>query len=82
MPTTHKPYREWTLRARIVERLYRWTHGGRIRTLVVPEPRPFIGPTGRGKSYLGGSWPPGSERWVWETDMKSAYPPLPPPDDR
>lgn len=80
MPTTFKPYREWTLRARIVERLYHWTHGGQIRTLVV-SPRPFFGPTGRGKTYLGGSWPP-SERWILDTDIKSAYPPLPPPDDR
>jgi hypothetical protein len=33
--TTTVPYRLWPLRARILERLYRWTHGGQIRTLVV-----------------------------------------------
>jgi len=29
------PFRDWSLRARAVERLYRWTHGGQIRTLVI-----------------------------------------------
>jgi hypothetical protein len=32
---TSIPYRDWPLRARVVERLYRWTHHGQIRTLVV-----------------------------------------------
>ena len=37
---TSVPYRHWPLRARIIEKLYRWTHGGRIRTLVVNDEGP------------------------------------------
>jgi len=33
--TTTVPYRDWPLRKRTLERLYRWTHGGQIRTLVI-----------------------------------------------
>lgn len=33
--TTTIPFRQWPLHARIIERLYRWTHGGQIRILVV-----------------------------------------------
>jgi len=33
--TTDIPFRDWPLGARVIERLYRWTHGGQIRTLVV-----------------------------------------------
>jgi hypothetical protein len=33
--TTTVPYRQWPLRARVVERLYRWIHHGQIRTLVL-----------------------------------------------
>ena len=32
---TQIAYRDWPLRARIIERLYRWTHHGQIRTLVL-----------------------------------------------
>lgn len=35
--TTEIPFRDWPWRARVVEKLYRLTHGGRIRTLVIRE---------------------------------------------
>jgi hypothetical protein len=37
MRATPIRYRDWSLRARLVEKLYRLTHGGRIRTLVITE---------------------------------------------
>ena len=33
--TTYIPYRNWPWRARLIEKLYQWTHGGQIRTLVI-----------------------------------------------
>jgi hypothetical protein len=36
---TSVPFREWPLRARIVERLYRLLHNGQIRTLVIRDER-------------------------------------------
>lgn len=33
--TTTLPFRDWPWPLRLVEWLYRWTHGGQIRTLVV-----------------------------------------------
>jgi hypothetical protein len=33
--TTTTPFKYWTRRARIIERLYRLTHNGQIRTLVI-----------------------------------------------
>lgn len=33
--TTYIPYRQWKLRQRMVEKLYRWTHNGQIRTVVI-----------------------------------------------
>lgn len=35
MRTTTIPFRRWPWHARVIERLYRWAHGGQIRTLVV-----------------------------------------------
>jgi hypothetical protein len=35
MRTTTVRYRDWTLRARLAERLYRLSHRGRARTVVV-----------------------------------------------
>jgi hypothetical protein len=32
---TDIPFRQWPWHARLIEKLYRWTHGGQIRTLVV-----------------------------------------------
>jgi len=40
MRTTHIPYREWSWHARLIERVYRWTHGGQIRTLSLPRFEP------------------------------------------
>lgn len=37
--TTDIPFRDRPWRARLIERLYRWTHGGQIRTLVVRRDR-------------------------------------------
>jgi hypothetical protein len=36
---TTVPYHLWPLHQRIIEKLYRWTHHGRIRTLVTWEAR-------------------------------------------
>lgn len=33
--TTNIPYKSWPLRERIIEQLYRLTHNGQIRTLVI-----------------------------------------------
>lgn len=41
---TAVPFREWPLHARVIERLYRWTHHGQIRTLVI-RPRAPRAPT-------------------------------------
>lgn len=32
---TSIPFRAWPWHARVIEKLYRWTHRGQIRTLVV-----------------------------------------------
>jgi len=37
MRTTDVKYRDWPLWARVVEKLYRWTHSGQIRTLVLTD---------------------------------------------
>ena len=34
---THVPFRDWPWRSRLAEKLYRLTHGGQTRTLVVRE---------------------------------------------
>jgi hypothetical protein len=36
MKITYTPFRDWPWHARAFERLYRATHGGMIRTLVIP----------------------------------------------
>jgi hypothetical protein len=35
--TTAIPFRDWPWHARAIEKLYRLTHGGRVRTLVVTD---------------------------------------------
>lgn len=35
MRTTRVKYRDWPWHARLIEKLYRLTHGGQIRTLVI-----------------------------------------------
>lgn len=37
--TTTIPYKEWSFSRRIIEKLYRFTHNGQIRTLVINKER-------------------------------------------